>query len=283
LIRYFDLNEILIKTTYKLVFKVTCIIPIYNGSKYLRDAINSIICQTLNFNENIQIILVNDGSTDNTEEICIEYVNKYTNNIIYTHSCKSYKNKGVSTARNVGLRYASGEYVSFLDSDDLLDSNYYATAINYLSYKNSNNDVDLTVFPIDYFDTSGVINTSALSYRFSDSRIVYINKDYDFIQFGICNTVIRRSALNELYFNEELHYSEDAEFAHRLILKLKKYYIIKEPSYKYRKHSFDNIYLGNSFDYNLSSMQKRLTKIDWYKKWHIGGILYKYFLYLWQL
>lgn len=84
--------------------------PIYNVELYLTDAIESIINQTIGF-ENIQLILVNDDSPDKSEIICKEYAQKYPNNIVYVKK----QNGGVSSARNYGLRYAEGRYIQFLD------------------------------------------------------------------------------------------------------------------------------------------------------------------------
>ena len=95
-------------------YKFSVIIPIYNAGQYLDDAINSVISQTIGFS-NIELILVNDGSTDNSEDICMKYKEKYSN-IIYVKQ----KNKGVSSARNKGLSLATGQYVNFLDADDLV-------------------------------------------------------------------------------------------------------------------------------------------------------------------
>ena len=92
------------------------IMSIYNTEQYLVDSIDSIINQSIGFN-NIQLILVNDGSTDNSEQICLKYKKKYQNNIFYikiTHG-------GPSKARNIGLSYAKGTIVNFLDSDDKWD------------------------------------------------------------------------------------------------------------------------------------------------------------------
>ncbi|MEC1961056.1 glycosyltransferase family 2 protein, partial [Bacillus subtilis] len=91
------------------------IMPIYNVELYLTEAIESIINQTVGF-ENIQLILVNDDSPDKSEIICKEYAQKYPNNIVYAKK----QNGGVSSARNYGLKYAEGRYIQFLDPDDLV-------------------------------------------------------------------------------------------------------------------------------------------------------------------
>ena len=97
-------------------FKFSIIIAVYNVEKYIKEGIDSIVNQTMSFIDNVEIILVYDGSTDNSAVICKEYEKKYPNNIKYIYKT----NGGPSSARNVGIKAASGEYYNFLDSDDLL-------------------------------------------------------------------------------------------------------------------------------------------------------------------
>ena len=85
------------------------IIPFYNSELYLADAIESIINQTLNFNELVQIILIDDGSSDNSLKIAKNYVKNYPENI----ELYSQKHKGVGSARNLALEYISGNYICF--------------------------------------------------------------------------------------------------------------------------------------------------------------------------
>ena len=92
--------------------KVSVIVPVYNMEKYLSRCLTSLINQTI---DNLEIIVVNDGSTDKSDEIIKEY-KKANNNIRYVTK----ENGGLSSARNFGLLYATGEYIAFLDSDDLL-------------------------------------------------------------------------------------------------------------------------------------------------------------------
>ena len=95
-------------------FLFSVIMPIYNVEEFLDESITSVINQTVGFKDNIQIILVNDGSPDNSEEICLKYRALYPDNIIYIKQ----KNAGVSAARNTGVKYATGKYINFFDSDD---------------------------------------------------------------------------------------------------------------------------------------------------------------------
>ena len=93
--------------------KVSIIIPVYNSSKYLRDCLDSVVNQTY---KDIEIILVNDGSTDNSLDIINEYKEKYANIIAYNIT-----NHGQGYARNMGIRKSSGKYIMFIDSDDYVD------------------------------------------------------------------------------------------------------------------------------------------------------------------
>lgn len=112
---------------------VSVIIPVYNAEKYLEKCIDSVLGQTLK--ENIEILLVNDGSTDQSQEIINKYQEKFPQII------KGYyqTNMGVSQARNYALDLAQGEYVTFLDSDDYMDENYLETL--YYEAKKYNSDM----------------------------------------------------------------------------------------------------------------------------------------------
>lgn len=97
--------------------KISIIIPVYNSAKYLRKCLNSIINQTF---DNIEIICINDGSTDNSLSIINEYAKIDSRIKVYT-----IENKGVSAARNYGILVATGEYIGFVDSDDWIDKDFY--------------------------------------------------------------------------------------------------------------------------------------------------------------
>lgn len=103
-------------------FKISTIIPVYNSEQYLYDAIESVISQKIF--KNVQLILIDDGSTDNSASICKSFTQKYSN-IEYHHL----NNSGVSNARNVGLGLAVGDYIHFMDSDDTLLPNAYSSLI----------------------------------------------------------------------------------------------------------------------------------------------------------
>ena len=108
---------------------ISVIIPVYNVEKYLRECLDSVINQTY---KNLEIILVNDGSPDNSGEICDEYA-RVDQRVIVIHK----ENSGVSSARNTALDIAKGEYISFIDSDDFVDRHFYEILYNNLIQYNA--------------------------------------------------------------------------------------------------------------------------------------------------
>ena len=114
--------------------KVSVIVPVYNTEKYLDRCLESLINQTF---KDIEIIIVNDGSTDNSEEIIKKYVKQYPDIMKYIFQ----KNQGLSSARNNGVKLATGKYISFVDSDDYIDVDLYKNLENIM-----NGDIDLIKF-----------------------------------------------------------------------------------------------------------------------------------------
>ena len=123
-----------------VLYKISVVIPIYNSEQYLRKCINSVLAQSYN---NLEVVLVNDGSTDNCKEICMEYEKKYPN-IIVIHK----ENGGLSDARNSGIKNATGDYILFLDSDDYWESDFLGNIVKLIQ---SNKKVDYIFFRYKYY------------------------------------------------------------------------------------------------------------------------------------
>ena len=125
------------------MIKVSIIVPIYNVEKQLAKCLDSLLNQTL---KDIQIILVNDGSEDSSAEIAKKYVVKDPDRVLYFEK----ENGGLSDARNYGLKYATGEYISFVDSDDYITENLYTNLLPYMEQK-----YDMIKFKIAKVDEQG--------------------------------------------------------------------------------------------------------------------------------
>ena len=207
-------------------FLFSVIISIYNTGKYLDDSIGSLLNQTINFYEYIQIILVNDGSTDNSEEYCINYRNKYPNNIIYVYK----ENEGLSSARNMGLEYAKGDFINFLDPDDKWSNNSFKYAVKFFRL---NPNIDLVAGRMKYFEASN--DYHPLDYKFKESRIIDLNNEYNCIQLSVASSFMRRSAIGERKFVKGLISGEDTLFVNKLFINKPLYGVLKKAIYFYRK------------------------------------------------
>lgn len=157
--------------------KVSIIIPVYDVEKYLKDCLDSAVTQTL---DGIEIICINDGSTDRSLRILDEYSRKYEQVIVLNQ-----KNAGQSSARNAGLRVARGEYIYFLDSDDLL----YPTAMERLYSLAKEDDLDDV-----FFSGASFYETMSLRNSFSSFSTVYLKK-YDYPE--ICSGLSMACAMSE--------------------------------------------------------------------------------------
>lgn len=226
------MNKILIIIYLCLIYSTDCflfsvIISIYNTGKYLDDSITSIINQTIGFNK-IQLILINDGSTDNSENICLKYKNLYEKNIIYI----KINHSGVSEARNIGLNYAKGLYVNFLDSDDKWDS--YAFIYAYLYFK-LNKNINLIGCRIKCFESSD--NYHFLDYKFKTTRKVNLIEEYDKIHLSVASSFFRRSVIKGKKFDNGIFIGEDARFLTNILLNDPILGFIRESIYFYRRRA----------------------------------------------
>lgn len=215
---------------------ITTIIPVYNVAKYLRASIDSVINQTIGFEDNIELILVNDGSKDKSGEICKGYAARYPDNIIYIEQ----KNQGVSAARNTGLKKASGKYVNFFDGDDIWSKDAYKKSVAFLEAHYD--EVDLVASKIKFFDAN--IDSHPANYKFGSNRVINLKKDPDNPLFHLMTCVFKRSALSGKSFNTKLKISEDARLLSEVLLDKKAYGVLKGPVYNYRKRGDETSAIG---------------------------------------
>lgn len=208
-------------------FLFSIIIPIYNVEKYIAETIESVIQQTLNFEEHVQLIIVNDGSPDNSEEVCLPYIRKYPKNITYIKK----ENGGVSSARNLGLKYVQGEYVNFLDSDDKLEENVLEVVYDF--FTKNKNEIDIVAIPMQFFDAFN--KPHILNYKFKQTRIVNIDENPNFFQLSSSSCFIKQEQAIKYNFDERMKYSEDAKYITEIILDKMKYGVLSDVKYLYRK------------------------------------------------
>ena len=204
---------------------ISVIIPVYNVEQYLEKCLDSILNQTY---KNIEIILVNDGSIDKSGVICDEYSRKY-NNIKVFHK----ENGGVSSARNLGITVAKGEYITFADPDDFLNKDMYK--ILYENAKNYNSDIticsvnEIRENVIATEDNTGKIN----KYSKKDAINGYFNDIYPFNHNYLWNKLFKRAMFDEIKLNEKITYQEDSEIMIKLLNLSENIIYVGIPLYNY--------------------------------------------------
>lgn len=204
--------------------KVSIIVPAYNASETITRTLNSILNQTY---KNIEIIVINDGSTDNTSEI----VKKSKDNRI---KLIEQKNGGVSKARNNGLKFATGKYVLFIDSDDILSRKMIELLLKLMSENESDlvicNYINISYknFYDNIFDTK-IINTKINNQDQTLRQLLVEEK----INGQLWNKLYKKDLLNNIEFDENMCLMEDADFLIRYLLKSKKIITIDSVLYAY--------------------------------------------------
>lgn len=250
------------------MYLISVIIPVYNVENYLRDCVNSVLSQKFN---DFEIILINDGSTDDSKLIIDEYVEKYS----FIKSIDK-PNGGLSSARNAGINIASGKYLLFIDSDDFIKE--YDSFNNIKEKLDYNVDVLLMDFNKYYFDktTKKVTNYIDIIKKEDsiDERIKKLIYSGNFIS-SACNKCIRKNFIleNNLFFQEGI-LSEDVEWSIRLLTKISSIDCLSDDYYFYRqsregsisttfslRHIYDyEIFLNKSIDFinesNISYLRK---------------------------
>lgn len=206
--------------------KVTVIVPIYNVEKYLARCIDSLVNQTLN---EIEIVLVNDGTKDSSGKIAMQYAKQYKEKIIYLEK----ENGGLSDARNYGLAYAKGEYIAFLDSDDYIEKDAYEKMYEKAKLENA-----------DYVECDFIWEYP--NKKRKDKCYQYNNKKemLAFARVVAWNKLIKREIIeeNNIRFPKGLRY-EDIEFTYKLIPHLNKICYVDQCFIHYiqRKNSIANV------------------------------------------
>lgn len=225
-------------------YKFSVIIPIYNVEDYLEETIKSVINQTIGFQENIQLVLINDGSPDNSEKICLKYKELYPENIIYHKQ----KNAGVSAARNKGIKLAEGEFTTMLDSDDKWSLNAFENVYNaYLNHK----DINLFSCKMVFFDKKK--GDHPLNYKYKTDKVVNILEDYEYPQLSSSSIFIKTNILKNYSYESSIKFSEDNRLINEIIFDEQKMMMLKEPIYYYRKRTSGD-----------SAIQTSSMKEDWY-------------------
>ncbi|MBR6127105.1 glycosyltransferase family 2 protein [bacterium] len=241
--------------------KVSIIIPVYNVKPYLEEALDSVINQTY---KNLEIIVVDDGSDDGSEKICDEYTIK-DNRIVLIRQ----KNAGLSAARNTGLDNMNGDFVGFLDADDVYHPEMIQKMLESMLFDNA----DCIVCKHVTFDETKKISFN--KYKNNRNKKIYTTSE---ALKAIANGEIHATAWDKLYKKnlfENIRYPigqnyEDISTVLKIFEKTKKVLIINDKLVWYRKHT-KSITSTNSFK-NVQDLCKAYDCIELYIKEHIPEI-----------
>mgnify|MGYP004512574535 FL=1 len=208
--------------------RLSVIIPIYCVEKYIGVLLASL---TPNLLPGIEVIFVDDGSKDNCGSIIDAYQQQHLSYVKLIHK----QNGGVSSARNAALAIASGEYVSFVDGDDYIPSDYFTSIVSTLA---KYGDPDLLIF--DFYSVVGDNVTAENCREFNEGfvdRIFFARKNLDVTTTAIAsgwNKVVKRTSITGIYFDEKIKYGEDSLFFIDILSRLKKIVYLQKPLYYYR-------------------------------------------------
>ncbi len=196
--------------------KVSVIVPVYNVEKYIKKCLDSLVNQTL---DGVEIIVINDGSPDNSQKIIDEYTKKYKN-------VKSYikENGGLSDARNYGIKKATGEYISFVDSDDYIKKDMLEKMYNYAIKE----DLDVVVCDsINVYDNgSEILIKSNNNYSDNDVRNYIISPPM------ACTRLFKKTIFDKIQFKKNIYY-EDLEMTPKVVNITDKIGFVSEGLYYY--------------------------------------------------
>lgn len=260
--------------------KISIVIPVYNIKKYLGECIDSVLNQT--FTE-FELILVNDGSTDGSGNICDEYKKK-DSRVIVIHQ----ENSGVSCARNKGIDAARGDYIAFVDSDDIIEKSMFEK--QYLAI--IENDVDCVISGITYFYEEVSLNKTFSTptgkvMMFDDFNDWYNEFDKNFVLCSPCSKLYKKSIIKkyDIKFAEKFSILEDGMFEIDYLSSCKSVYCLGVSLYFYRQ--FDGISLMKKFNHNaiealeiyIEKYNKLIPYLNKNNLTRVYDIFISYFLY----
>ncbi len=213
---------------------ISIIVPVYNAEKYLDQCIQSILSQTYT---DFELLLIDDGSTDSSGAICDRYAEQDSRVRVF-HK----ENGGVSSARNLGLGNAKGEWVTFCDSDDYVEGCWLT---NYMEKSKESELVCQSINVLKNGSKFDYYHLATANYE-TTNDILYVLKNSWQMLGSLCNKLFKTNIIkqNSLYFNEEIKFCEDTEFVTRYLKYVNRMSNIDSGGYNYRymyNGKYDNV------------------------------------------
>ena len=251
---------------------LSVIVPVYNTEKYIANTLDSIIDAAI---DNMEIIVINDGSKDDSEKIIKEYVKDFPELIRYIKQ----DNHGLGNVRNVGLKEAKGKYIASIDSDDTININFFADAVEYLE-----NNIDVVIYDWQSITNDDTYPTQAIDWVFNKNEYSkYEGLLYTTIMPSACNKIVKRSLYDELNIKYIEDKFEDLSTTPFILLRAESIKYINKPYYEYyiRSNSIMRTTPGYSMIDVLKLVEERLNKYKEYLNVNIDD--FKYYTYSWRI
>lgn len=232
---------------------ISVIIPVYNAEKYLGMCLDCLAGQTY---KNIEVLMIDDGSKDTSPQICDEYAERY-DNFVAVHK----ENGGCSSARNMGLQKAKGDFIAFVDADDCLDADFYEILMKAL--KETESDIAACTYKKEYSERIKVIKKhdivpTAVVFDSAEASLESVTGKMNSIEGFVWNKIWRREVLKGIVFKPDVVIMEDAVFTWEIVSKIKRSCYVNLPMYHYR-------IINSSITHNSSieNYLKALYEYEW--------------------
>lgn len=261
-------------------YKISIVVPVYNAEKYLVECVDTIINQTIGF-ENLQVILVNDGSKDSSGAIADDFAKKYKN-ITAIHLEKSHRIGGF--ARNVGIEKATGEYLMFIDSDDCFRENACELMYNAIT----ENNADIVTANYKCMEENGTPWEETMFDKelYKSGELTEPGERFFYLYCpSVCMKIFNTKMVkkNDIKFLEGVP-AEDAYFSSCALLLSKKIYYLEEEIYYYRRRNTGKVstswmrnkkyFLDVNFAFKrIYELFKVADKLDYYKYYYAKNLI----------
>ena len=212
-------------------FEFSVVMAVYNVEPFLREAVDSLIAQDFGF-DRIQLIMVDDGSTDGSGVICDMYAQQYPDNVMVVHK----ENGGLSSARNVGLKYTTGHFVNFFDPDDFLDKNVFSSV--YKFFIEHETETDVVSIPLIMFGEKQGPHPANDKFA-RGNRVIDLEKEWWYFQMSLASAFLKSDIAKKYCFYEDLKMpcSEDSKELFKIFLRNPTLGVVGNVKYHYRKRS----------------------------------------------
>lgn len=258
-------------------FQFSVIMSVYNVAPFFDEAFDSLVKQTFGF-KNIQVILVDDGSSDGSSEICDKYYKLYPDNVVVVHK----ENGGLSSARNEGMKHVTGKYVNFFDPDDILDADVFSKV--YAFIQQHEKEMDVVAIPLIMFGDQNGPHT--LNNKFNNgSRVIDLETEWKTVQLSLASAFVNTEIARKYAFNEDLVMAtaEDAHELVKIFIRRPKLGIVSDAYYRYRKRGNSNVgsarknklwYIPYMNDYPLWAFNYCLQELGYVPKYIQFSVMY---------